>query len=66
MNIDLQLQIISILMAVIGVALPSLIAIAGFVYVRRITERMDNLSDQANELRDNLDRLWSRVGESQT
>ena len=28
-------------MAVIGVALPSLIAIAGFVYVRRITERMD-------------------------
>ncbi len=64
-NIEFQLQIISILMAVIGVALPSLIAIAGFVYVRRITERMDNLSDQANELRDHVDRLWNRVGESQ-
>ena len=65
MNIELQLQIISILMAVIGVALPSLIAIAGFVYVRRITERMDNLSDQANQLRAQVDRLWNRVGESQ-
>ena len=66
MNIELQLQIISILMAVIGVALPSLIAIAGFVYVRRITERMDNLSDQTNQLRAQVDRLWDRVGESQT
>ncbi len=64
-NIELQLQIISILMAVIGVALPSLIAIAGFVYVRRITERMDNLSDQTEELKDHIDRLWNRVGESQ-
>ena len=64
MNIELQLQIISILMAVIGVALPSLIAIAGFVYVRRITVRMDNLSDQTEELRDRVDRLWSHVGES--
>ncbi|MCY3825123.1 MAG: hypothetical protein OXG62_14790 [Nitrospinae bacterium] len=66
MNIELQLQIISILMAVIGVALPSLIAIAGFVYVRRITERMDNLSDQTEELKDHIARLWNRVGESQT
>lgn len=65
-NIELQLQIISILMAVIGVALPSLIAIAGFVYVRRITERMDNLSDQTEELKDHIARLWNRVGESQT
>ena len=48
MNIALYLQIISILMAVIAVALPALIAIVGFVYVRRMTERIDNIAAEVN------------------
>lgn len=39
MEIGLYLQIISILMAVIGVAVPALIAIVGFVFVRSMNER---------------------------
>ncbi len=57
MEVTLQLQIISIFMAIIGVALPALIAIVGFVYVRSLNERMDNLSDQVDE-------LWDRVSDS--
>lgn len=48
MNTALYLQIISILMAVIAVALPALIAIVGFVYVRRMTERIDNIAAEVN------------------
>lgn len=56
MNITLYLQIISILMAVTGVALPALIAIVGYVYIRNFTERIDNVADQ-------VDQLWDRVNE---
>ena len=55
-NIALYLQIISILIALVGVALPALIVLVGFVYVRTITERIDNISDQ-------VDQLWNRVNE---
>ena len=53
-DISLYLQIISILMAVTAVALPALIAVVGFIYLRRISERIDNISDQ-------VDQLWDRV-----
>lgn len=56
MNITLYLQIISTLMAVVGVALPALIAIVGYVYIRSFTERIDNVADQ-------VDQLWDRVNE---
>ena len=49
-NISLYLQIISILMAVIAVALPTLIAVVGFIYLRSISERIDNISDQVDQL----------------
>ena len=42
--------------ALVGVALPALIVLVGFVYVRTITERIDNTSDQ-------VDQLWNRVNE---
>ena len=58
MDIGLYLQIISILMAVIGVAVPALIAIVGFVFVRSMNERIDNLSDQ-------VDQLWDQTNVSQ-
>lgn len=51
-NISLYLQIISIFMAIIAVALPALIAIVGYVYIRSFTDRMDNLSDQVDQLWD--------------
>ena len=57
MDVTLQLQIISIFMGIIGVALPALIAIVGFVYIRSFNERMDNLSDQ-------VDQLWEGLSES--
>ena len=53
-DISLYLQIISILMAVTAVALPALIAVVGFIYLRSISERIDNISDQ-------VDQLWDRV-----
>ena len=55
MNITLYLQIISMLIGVVAVALPILITVVAFVYVRRLTERIDNLSDE-------IDQLWNRVG----
>ena len=42
-DINPQLQIISIFMGVIGVALPALIAIVAFAYVRRLNERSRTL-----------------------
>ena len=56
MDTSLYLQIISIFMAVIAVAIPSLIAIVGYVYIRTFSERMDNISDS-------VDQLWDRVKE---
>ncbi len=58
MNIELHLQIISIFMGVIAVALPALIAIVGFVYIRNIREKVDDISGQVDE-------LWDRMGENQ-
>ena len=55
MNITLYLQIISMLIGVVAVALPILITVVAFVYVRRLTERIDNLSDE-------IDQLWNRAG----
>ena len=57
MNIELHLQVISILMAVIAVALPALIAIVGFVYLRNIREKIDNVSALVDE-------LWERMNAS--
>lgn len=54
MDVTLQLQIISIFMGIIGVALPAFIAIVGYVYVRSLNERIDNLSGQVDELWDNV------------
>ena len=51
-NISLYLQIISIFVALVAVALPALIAIVGFVYIRNFTERIDNISDQVDQLWD--------------
>ncbi len=55
MNIALYLQIISILIGVVAVALPILITLAAFVYVKRLTDRGHELSDE-------IDQLWRRVG----
>ena len=57
MDMTLYLQIISIFIAVIAVALPALIALVGFVYIRTMTERIDNLADQVDE-------LWERVSDN--
>ena len=55
MNTALYLQIVSILIGVVAVALPILITVVAFVYVRRLNERVDHLSDE-------IDQLWRRVG----
>lgn len=55
MNTALYLQIVSILIGVVAVALPILITVVAFVYVRRLTERVDHPSDE-------IDQLWRRVG----
>ena len=57
MEIEPYLQIVSILMAIIGIAVPALIAIVGFVFVRNLNERIDELSDQ-------VDQLWVQVNPS--
>ncbi len=51
-NISLYLQIISIFMGIVAVALPALIAIVGYVYIRNFTERIDNISDEVDQLWD--------------
>ncbi len=55
MNIALYLQVVSILIGVVAVALPILITLVAFVYVKRPTERVHELSDE-------VDQLWRRVG----
>ncbi len=57
MDITLWLQIVSIFMGIIGVALPLLITVVAYVYVSRMNERMDDLEDQVNQ-------LWNRVKEN--
>ena len=41
-------------MGIIGVALPALIAIVAFVYVRQMSERIDNLAEDVDELWDHV------------
>ncbi len=54
MNIDLYLQVISILIGVVAVALPILITLVAFVYIKRLMGRIDDLSDS-------VDQLWDHV-----
>ena len=49
-GISIYLQVISILMAVIAVAIPALIAFMGFVYIRNFNDRIDNIADQVDQL----------------
>ena len=58
MDVSIYLQIISIFVAIIAVALPALIAIVGYVYIRNIAERIENIAADVNE-------LWDRVSEKQ-
>lgn len=51
-GIPVYLQVVSILMGVIAVALPALIAGVGIVYIRRINERLDIISDEVDQLWD--------------
>ncbi len=51
-SISLYLQIISIFMAIVAVALPALIAIVGYVYIRGFTEKIDNISADVDQLWD--------------
>ena len=61
MDIDLQLQIISIIIAVfvvvVGVLTPVLVAILGVVYFRRLEERIESNSAVINELLDRISAL---------
>ena len=54
MDSTFQLQIIAIFMGIIGVAMPALMAIVGFVYVNRMNERIDNLAGE-------VDDLWNKM-----
>lgn len=53
-SLDIYLQIISILIALIAVAIPVIIVLVGFVYIRQLRERIDNLSGEVDE-------LWSKL-----
>ncbi len=55
MNMAPYLQIVSISIGIVAVALPVPITLVAFVYVKRLTER-------AHELSDEIDQLWRRVG----
>ena len=54
MSTETYLQVISILIAVIAVAMPIGIAAVGFVYIRQLTMRIDNLSADVNLLWDEV------------
>ena len=54
MSTETYLQVISILIAVIAVAMPIGIAAVGFVYIRQLTTRIDNLSADVNLLWDEV------------
>jgi len=54
MNTALYLQVISIPIGVVAVALPILITPVAFVYVKRLAGRIDDLSDS-------VDQLWDHV-----
>ncbi len=50
MNFELFLQIIAIFVAVIAVALPAVIVLGGYIYIKRFEDRIDNLSDQVDQI----------------
>ena len=54
MDVDSYLQVISIFVAIVAVALPILITMLAFVYVKRVEEKIDNLSSD-------VDTLWDRL-----
>jgi len=54
MNTALYLQVISIPIGVVAVALPILITPVAFVYVKGLAGRIDDLSDS-------VDQLWDHV-----
>ena len=56
LSLEVYLQIISILIGLVAVLIPTLIAVVGFVYIRRFTERLDNLSNE-------IDKLWDAQAE---
>ena len=58
MSPDVYLQVVSILMAIIAVLVPIGITAVAFVYIRQITERLDNLSGE-------VDKLWDRLKDIQ-
>lgn len=57
MEFELFVQIISIFIAVIAVALPALIAVGGYLYLKRFEDRIDNLSDQVDQIWDRINKL---------
>ena len=57
LTFELFLQIVTLFIAVIAVALPALIALAGYVYIKRFAEQLDNLSDQVDQIWDHIDTL---------
>ena len=56
LSLEVYLQIISILIGLVAVLIATLIAVVGFVYIRRFTERLDNLSNE-------IDKLWDAQAE---
>ena len=58
MDNSLYLQVISVFMGVIALAVPGLIVFIGSVYYKRITERIDNLADV-------VDQLWDHMNDDQ-
>ena len=54
MSTETYLQVISILIAFIAVAMPIGITAVGFVYIRQLTTRIDNLSAEVNLLWDEV------------
>ena len=56
LSLEVYLQIISILIGLVAVLIATLIAVVGFVYIRRFTERLDNLSND-------IDKLWDAQAE---
>ncbi len=54
MPLDIYLQIISMLMAVIAVVVPVGITVAGYVYVKQLTAKIESLTAEVNL-------LWNKV-----
>ena len=54
--IETYLQIISMLIGVVAVALPLFIVTLGFVYIKRTERKIDNVSGDVSE-------LWDKIGE---